>query len=190
MNYYVLNSADEIELFDTDKSRLQTTLKFKPDLDGSEIQETEREIVEFDGKFVFADEHESELLEKAKAEKIAELSRVSHQYSAYKCPVDMYIVSSTGFKVDADVCSQTNMQGLVLMLEPGQTTQYKDFNNEFQEVSREQLETMIVECKQNGLNLYQQKFEYETQINAAQTIEELDAIELVFEMMDFTEGDK
>ena len=133
---------------------------------------------------------DEEKLEKAKDEKLAELSSVADNYAQYKCPIDMYITSSTGFKVDADVCSQTNMQGLVLMLEPGQTTQYKDFNNEFQEVSREQLETMIVECKQNGLNLYQQKFEYEAQINAAQTIEELDAIELVFEMMDFTEGDK
>lgn len=133
---------------------------------------------------------DEEKLANAKTAKLEELSRISHQYSAYECPVNMYIVSSTGFKVDADVCSQTNMQGLVLMLEPGQTTQYKDFNNEFQEVSREQLETMIVECKQNGLNLYSQKFEYEAQINAAQTIEELDAIELVFEMMDFTEGDK
>lgn len=189
MNYYVLQN-NEIALFDTDKSRLQTTLKFKPELVGLPIEETEREIVELDGKYVFADEHTDELLANAKAAKLEELSTISHQYSAYKCPVDMYIVSSTGFKVDADVCSQTNMQGLVLMLEPGQTTQYKDFNNEFQEVSREQLETMIVECKQNGLNLYQQKFEYEAQINAAQTIEELDAIELVFEMMDFTEGDK
>lgn len=129
---------------------------------------------------------DEEKLANAKTAKLEELSRISHQYSAYECPVDMYIVSSTGFKVDADVCSQTNMQGLVLMLEPGQTTQYKDFNNEFQEVSREQLETMIVECEQNGLNLYQQKFEYESQINAAQSIEELDAIELVFEMMDFS----
>lgn len=150
---------------------------------GYEIKETDTELQAWDYD-------ENEQFEQAKTNKLAELSRISHQYSAYKCPVDMYIVSSTGFKVDADVCSQTNMQGLVLMLEPGQTTQYKDFNNEFQEVSREQLETMIVECKQNGLNLYQQKFEYEAQINAAQTIEELDAIELVFEMMDFTEGDK
>lgn len=150
---------------------------------GYEIRETDTELQAWGYD-------ENEQFEQAKTAKLEELSRISHQYSAYDCPVDMYIVSSTGFKVDADVCSQTNMQGLVLMLEPGQTTQYKDFYNEFQEVSREQLETMIVECKQNGLNLYQQKFEYEAQINAAQTIEELDAIELVFEMMDFTEGDK
>lgn len=166
----------------TDKARADFIVKNNHNK-GYEIRETETELQAWGYD-------ENEQFEQAKANKLAELSRISHQYSAYECPVDMYIVSSTGFKVDADVCSQTNMQGLVLMLEPGQTTQYKDFNNEFQEVSREQLETMIAECKQNGLNLYQQKFEYEAQINAAQTIEELDAIELVFEMMDFTEGDK
>ena len=63
MNYYVLNSNDEIELFDTDKSKLQTTLKFKPDLQNKTIYETEREIIELDGKFVFADEHQEEISE-------------------------------------------------------------------------------------------------------------------------------
>ena len=61
MNYYVLNSNEEIELFDTDKSRLQTTLKFKPELSDKTIQETEREIIELDGKFVFADEHQEKI---------------------------------------------------------------------------------------------------------------------------------
>lgn len=185
MNYYVLNSENEIVLFDTEKSRLQTTLKFKPDLADAKIHQTTKEIVELDGKFVFADEHTDELLEKAKAEKLAELSSVADNYAQYKCPIEMYITSSTGFKVDADVRSQTNMQGLILTLQPGQTCQYKDFNNEFQTVSREQLETMVGECKQNGLSLYNQKFKLEAQINACTSQEELDAIEIKFTMQDF-----
>lgn len=189
MNYYVLDLNQDIALFDTDKSRLQTTLKFKPDLADTKIKQTTKEIVELDGKFVFADEHADELLENAKADKLAELSSVAHSYAQYKCPIDMYITSSTGFKVDADVCSQTNMQGLILMLQPEQTCQYKDFNNEFQTVSREQLETMVGECKQNGLSLYNQKFKFEAQINACTSLEELDAIEIKFEMLDFTYGD-
>lgn len=189
MNYYVLNSNDEIELFDTDKKRLQTTLKFKPGLVDAKIHQTTKEIVELDGKYVFADEHTYELLEKAKADKLAELDTVADNYAQYKCPIDMYITSSTGFKVDADVCSQTNMQGLILMLEPEQTCQYKDFNNEFQTVSREQLETMVGECKQNGLSLYNQKFKFEAQINACTSKEELDAIEIKFEMLEFNHAD-
>lgn len=190
MNYYVLDSNNEIALFDTDKNRLQKTVtKYRPELKDSEIQETDREIIELNGKFVFAEEHTDELLEKAKAEKLQELSNVADCYAQYKCPIDMYIVSSTGFKVDADVCSQTNMQGLILMLNEGESCQYKDFNNEFQTVTREQLTIMVGEAKKNGLNLYQTKFQLEAQINACTTIEEVEAIEIKFEMLDFSKSE-
>ena len=149
---------------------------------GYEIRETDTELQAWGYD-------ESEQFEQAKVAKFAELSRISHQYSAYECPVDMYIVSSTGFKVDADVCSQTNMQGLILMLGEGESCQYKDFNNEFQTVTREQLTIMVGECKQNGLNLYNQKFTFEAQINACTTIDEVNAIEIKFEMLDFSKSE-
>lgn len=76
MNYYILNSENEIALFDTDKSRLQTTLKFKPELKDKEIQETEREIVELNGKFVFADEHQEEIVEK---EELSQLTQEAQE---------------------------------------------------------------------------------------------------------------
>lgn len=188
MNYYVLQN-DEIALYDTDKQRLQTTLKFKPELADEKIHQTTKDIVLLDGKYVFAEEHTDELLEKAKAEKLQELSSVADCYAQYKCPIDMYIVSSTGFKVDADVCSQTNMQGLILMLNEGESCQYKDFNNEFQTVTREQLTIMVGEAKKNGLNLYQTKFQLEAQINAATSIEEVETIEIKFEMLDFSKSE-
>lgn len=125
-------------------------------------------------------------LEEAKKLKLAELFRMSNCYSQYKCPIDMYITSSTGFKVDADVCSQTNMQGLILVLPEGGTCRYKCFDNQFRTVSREQLVIMVSECKQNGLNLYNQKFAYEAQIDTCTSIEEVEAIKIKFEMMDFS----
>ena len=64
MNYYILNNNNEIELFDTNKKRLQDTLLFKPELKDKTIQETEREIIELDSKFVFVDEHQEELKQK------------------------------------------------------------------------------------------------------------------------------
>ena len=75
MNYYVLQN-DEIVLFDTDRSRLQTTLKFKPELAGQEIQETEKEIVLLNDKFVFADEHQEELNEK---EELAQIDQEAQE---------------------------------------------------------------------------------------------------------------
>lgn len=124
--------------------------------------------------------------EEVKAEKIQELSNIAGQYDQYKCPVDMYIVSSTGFKVDADIRSQTNMQSLAQMLNDNQTTQYKDFNNEKQTVTKEQLLIMLGESKQNGLNLYSQKFAYQDTIESCKTIEELNALKFEFKMLDFT----
>ncbi len=132
---------------------------------------------------------EEDQLNKAKANKLNELAEIADNYDQYKCPIDMYIISSTGFKVDADIRSQTNMQGLVLVLPAEGTTQYKDFNNEFQTVSKEQFEIMITECKQNGLNLYQQKFTFESQINACTTIDEVQAVKIQFEMLDFSKSE-
>ena len=63
MNYYVLDSNNNITLFDIDKKRLQTTLKFKPELAEAKIHQTTRDIVELNGAYVFADEHQEEIEE-------------------------------------------------------------------------------------------------------------------------------
>lgn len=77
MNYYVLQN-NEIVLFDTDKNRLQTTLKFKPELADAKIHQTTKEIVELDGKFVFADEHQEEI-DAQKAQKESEEKELALQ---------------------------------------------------------------------------------------------------------------
>ncbi len=55
-NYYIENE-NKIILFDTNKTKLQNTLKFMPQYQGLEIQETQRPLVlsEDGTKFVFAD---------------------------------------------------------------------------------------------------------------------------------------
>lgn len=186
MNYYILDSNNEIELFDTDKKRLQTTLKFKPDLADAKIKQTTKEIVELDGKFVFADEHTDELLEKSKAEKLAELSTYAGQFDQYKCD-EMYVTSSIGgYKFNADIRSQTNMQGLIDVLADDATTLYKDYDNEFRTMTKADLAVLKSECLQNGQYLYQQKWTYRAQINACTTKEELAAITFKFKMKDFS----
>lgn len=188
MNYYVLNSNQEIELFDTDKKRLQTTLKFKPDLADAKIHQTTKEIVELDGKFVFADEHTDELLEKAKAEKLAELDSIASQFDSYKCD-DMYITSSVGgYRFNADIRSQTNLQGLISVLDDTQTTLYKDYDNEFRSLNKAQMQKIFSECILNGQNLYRIKWETQSKINVCTTLEEVQAIEIDFPMSDFSDN--
>ena len=123
--------------------------------------------------------------EEVKAEKEAELASVAGQYDQYKCD-SMYITSSLGYKVNADIRSQTNMQGLIDVMDDSATTLYKDYDNNFQTVTKANLETMKAEAIANGQNLYAQKWKLQSEINSATTIEELNAIEIVFTMMDFS----
>ena len=190
MNYYVLNSNNEIALFDTNKSRLQKTVtKYRPELADAKIKQTTKEIVELDGKFVFANEHTDELLERAKADKLAELSTYAGQFDQYKCD-EMYVTSSIGgYKFNADIRSQTNMQGLIDVLADETTTLYKDYDNEFRTMTKADLAVLTSECLQNGQYLYQQKWTLQTKINACTSQEELDAIKIKFEMLEFNHAD-
>ena len=62
------------------------------------------------------------------------------------------------------------------------TTLFCDYNNQFHEVTREQLETMRKEIVANS----QIKWQYRSLIEAATTVDELDAITIRF---DKTEGE-
>lgn len=185
MNYYILNSKNEIALFDTNKKRLQDTLLFKPELADAKIKPTTKEIVELEGRYVFADEHTDELLEKAKAEKLSELTNICHNFDDQLVNNDMYVISSLGFKINADIRSQNNLKGLISV--NADTVNFIDYNNEIHKLTQKDLNTLLIECSKNGENLYTQKWAYKTQIENAQTIEELNAIDFNFVMLDFSE---
>lgn len=130
---------------------------------------------------------DEEKLEKAKAEKLNELDSVASQFDSYKCE-DMYITSSVGgYLFNADIRSQTNLQGLISVLDDSQTTLYKDYDNEFRTLNKEQMQTIFNECILNGQNLYATKWKYQAQISACTTIEDVQSIEIKFEMMDFSD---
>lgn len=184
MNYYILNNNNEIELFDTNKKRLQDTLLFKPELTDKEIRETEREIVLLDNQYVFADEHTDELLTGAKEKKLEELAQVTALFED-NLNKDMYFTSSLGFRVNGDRRTRSNIEDLI-RFSPSYPVQYRDYDNQVQEVTQEQLQTMLAEHITNGNGLYEQKWNFEAQINACTTKEEVEAIKIKFEMMDFS----
>lgn len=146
---------------------------------GYEIKETETEIqaLDFDN---------SEKFENAKTAKLNELNTIASQYDSYKCN-DMYITSSVGgYRFNADSRSQTNLRGLISVLDDVRTVAYKDYDNEFQSLTKEQMQIIFSECILNGQNLYKQKWDYAEKIKACETIEELNSIEFKFTMMDFS----
>ena len=113
------------------------------------------------------------------------LSSVSSKYQAWNYS-DMYVTSSLGFKVNADQCSQNNISVLIGLLDDESTTSFKLYDNTFKVLNKSQLQTLLKECQQNSLALYQQKFAIQAEIAKATTKEELDAIAFKFSMTDFT----
>lgn len=120
-------------------------------------------------------------LETERANKLSELS------TAFEDASEMaHLTSSLGFEIDANETANRDIEGLVLVMQPGQTTLFCDYNNQFHEVTRAQLETMRREIVANSQRLYQIKWQYRSLIEAATTVDELDAITIRF---DKTEGE-
>lgn len=121
-------------------------------------------------------------IEELKAKKLAEISAKAHKYSQYECE-SMYLISSVGYKIDADHKSQDNIRGLIGL---GVTCRFKDYNNVYHpNTTVEQLQTMLTECYANGASLYQQKFAYEDMVANAKSREDL-YFDIVFDMADFS----
>ena len=127
-------------------------------------------------------EKPEESLDALKAKKLAEISAEAHKYSQYECG-EMYLTSSKGFRINADGRAQDNLKGLIAL---GVTCRFKDYDNEFHPgTTVEDLNLMLLECYQNGASLYQQKFEYEARVDAAESREDL-YFDVIFSMADFS----
>lgn len=167
--YYYVEKDNEIKLFDTDETRLRTTLIFMPDLQGLEIKST-TDVTLFKS------------LEEFKKDKLNELDQKSSAFEQTENK-EMYVTSSLGFKVNADPKALRNIDVLISQ----KVTQFKVYDNTIKPVTVEELKTIKSEIEQNALNLYHQKWEYEDMVNNANSIEELKQIDIDFKMLDFTE---
>lgn len=102
---------------------------------------------------------------------------------------DMYFTSSLGFRVNGDRRTSDNIQYLIMRFDANAQdghVLYRDYDNNNQLVTKEQLNTMLAEHADNGLNLYQQKWKYEEEIEAAVDKDSLKKMEFTFTMSDFT----
>ena len=115
-------------------------------------------------------------LEEARAAKLTELNAAFTAASE-----NAHCQSSAGFEIDANETANRNIEGLVLVLKPEESTLFRDWDNRFHEVTKEQLETMRKEIVVNSQRLYQTKWQIEAAIEAAETVGELDAIVIAFE---------
>ena len=179
MKYGIVENHKFI-LIDEDRQRLENTLPFMPKWKETDIAPYEDSEIEqgYDGAWYEKGHAPQRPLEEARTEKLAELERAFNTAS-HKA----HCTSSVGFEIDADEIANRNIEGLVLVMQPEETTLFRAYDNTFHEVTREQLETMRKEIVVNSQYLYQAKWTMEAQIQAAETAEALDTIIITAEAL-------
>lgn len=99
-----------------------------------------------------------------------------------------WVMSSLGFKADANETANTNVDGLIksMTAQNETTTLFCDYDNVYRPVTLENLQTLQLEIIQNGQALYAQKWAMRNAINEATKPEAIEAVNIEFTMMDFT----
>lgn len=102
---------------------------------------------------------------------------------------DMYFTSSLGFKVNGDRRTKDNLQDLItffdLQAKEGKI-QYRDYDNQDQSLTKEQLQTLLTEHVTNGQMLYNVKWQLQSKVKNAESLDDLHNITIAFPMMDFS----
>ncbi len=137
-----------------------------------------------DFKYYLKDKCPVKGVQEFRREKLNELAAVANKFEQIKCS-EMFVTSSLGFRVNADRRSVQNIENLIRI---GETTDLKDYDNQFQTVTVEDLETILIEVSKNGANLYKQKFTMQQQIASLTTSEEIQDFEIQFSMLDFSQA--
>ena len=98
-----------------------------------------------------------------------------------------FIVSSLGFRANAGQRAYRDVDGLVTQMveEDVETVNFRDYDNVFQPITLAEAKTLKLEIIKNGQSIYLQKWQMEAALDAAKTVEDLDKINIDFEMLDF-----
>lgn len=96
-----------------------------------------------------------------------------------------HVMSSLGFEIDANERAHRDIDGLITTLPDDGTTMFCDYNNEFHEVTKQQCQTLQKEIIMNAQGLYNQKWQYRTQIEKATSKSEIEAIVIDFDHLTF-----
>ena len=146
---------------------------------------TEMEVEQaYNGSYYLKGYAPTQNLDELKSEKLSELTAVTSKFDNQLVNTDMIIKSSLGFSINADLRSQLNVRRLINI--GSEPVSFIIADNTTVDLSLVQLNTLISECEENMQHLFDLKQSYKKQIADATTKEELDAIEIKFEMLDFS----
>lgn len=121
-------------------------------------------------------------LEEIKAQKLAKLSSLSSELEKTENK-EMVVQSSLGFRINADPKAKRNIDTLIEL----EVTTFRDYDNEIHlDMTTDDLKTIKREISMNAVNLYNQKWKMEVEINSLESVEEVENYQIVFEMLDFS----
>lgn len=119
------------------------------------------------------------LLENAKENKYRELKDAFTLAES-----NSVVMSRVGFEINADERAYINIHGLLNETNEGITEKvsFCDANNEFHDVTGKQLAIMLSDVFVHRSSLYQRKWNIRSRIQAATTFDDLNKIEITFEV--------
>ena len=99
-----------------------------------------------------------------------------------------FVISSLGFRADAGQRAYRDVNGLITQMEEEgiSTKNFRDYDNIVHALTLAGAKTLRLEIIKNGEFLYHQKWDYEQRIARANSSEDLDAMFITFNMMDFS----
>ena len=120
-----------------------------------------------------APEPEPPTLEEARAAKLEEINAAFERAGAAG-----HVTSSLGFEIDANERANRDTEGLITVLSAtgAAGTLFCDYNNVMREVTLDDLKTIRLEIIAHGQALYAKKWLLREAVNAAQSVEEIQAV--------------
>ncbi len=181
-NYYV-EKNNKIVLFDTDKQKIKNTLLFMPDLQGVEIKETQRPI-DFadDGSgFIWADTPEYLAKELLKEKEI----KKAQNKAAYETALKSGVTYKDSL-FDCDTLAAVRIMGQLtatqtMAIATEETIDWFDYNYQPVSLTIPEFIELAGVVTMNTRRIETLNCSINTAISNAQTIEELDAVEIDYE---------
>lgn len=119
--------------------------------------------------------YDAEQLEKARKNKLDELDRKFNDELE-----NGHMVCSFGVEIDANNDALRNVGNLLLVMGADDKEMFCDYNNQFHELTRIQVELIQKEIIGHIKGLYAKKWSYREQINTLTTAKEIDSIVIEF----------
>lgn len=169
-NYYI-EKDNKIVLFDTNKKRIQTTLKFMPQYQNLEIKETNKEIIMRNNTFVFVESIQDELLQEAKETKIAQINLAKE--AAFKQGI---IYNNEHFDCDDRAQDRTGNRLILMQAMPVETLEWLDFDYKSVTLSANQFYELCTAIFERIQEIEFKTGEFLDAVSNAATQEDLDNI--------------